>query len=133
MANYLRLGKTIYHPSNVIQNTTYSPDIAKAVLTLWKNNKTGVFHVAGKLPESRYKFCKTLASTFGFDESLVKEGSVDNFLNIFGSPLYSPEPEIVYKLPLNVTLDTSKIEHSIGFSLRDYKKGLKDLAKLLCF
>jgi len=57
---------------------THGTLLAEALLDIGENFKNGVFHVAG-MRMSRYEFAVKVAETLGFDKSLIKEASINDF------------------------------------------------------
>lgn len=67
----LGAGENIVSPSDQVFTPTFIDDIATAVSVLIEKNATGIYHVVGSDAMSPFESAKTIARTFGYDESLV--------------------------------------------------------------
>lgn len=59
-------------PFDQVSNATYAGDIAEAIRELIKQDKRGVFHVAGNGVLNRLDFAKMIATVFGLDKNYIK-------------------------------------------------------------
>lgn len=79
MINNLREGKEVNAAVDQIISPTYVGDIGKAIDILIKNNERGIFHLASREHLSRYEFVEKIAEIFGFNKSLIRKTSLDDF------------------------------------------------------
>jgi dTDP-4-dehydrorhamnose reductase len=103
------------HPIRIVTDQAGSPtladDLASAVVELWRKGATGVFHVAGREPISRYDFALKTCEVFGLDRSLV-------------SPVRTGELRQRAQRPENSSLDVSRAEGALGRRMLDVREGL---------
>ncbi|HEY6337930.1 MAG TPA: SDR family oxidoreductase [Candidatus Sulfotelmatobacter sp.] len=92
-------------------------DLAAVLLAMVHRNLTGLYHVAGGEPVSKYEFARRLALTFGFDPARIVPTRMAD------SKLKAPRPR-------NTSLNTEKICAALGISLPDVDSGLRRFAKL---
>ena len=58
-------------------NPTFAEDLASALLTFYKQNKTGIYNTVGNEWLSRYEFAVKIAKVFQLDETLIKKATTD--------------------------------------------------------
>lgn len=87
-------------------------DLSEIILDMMKRQLSGLYHVAGSQPCSKYEFAVRLAKVFGLDSQLVHRESVAN------SNLRAPRPKIT-------SLQTSKVSEALGRRMPDLQSGLK--------
>ena len=64
-------GRTLVCPSDQVSSPSYGPDVARAVVALVEQGRSGVVHVAGPEVLDRVAFARTLAERFGLDAGLI--------------------------------------------------------------
>jgi dTDP-4-dehydrorhamnose reductase len=67
----LAAGKELPCPSDQVSTPSYSPDVARAVVALVEQGRSGLVHVAGPEAVDRVAFARAIASGFGLDPDLV--------------------------------------------------------------
>jgi len=87
-------------------------ELSEIILDMMERQLTGVHHVAGSQPCSKYEFALHLASAFGLDSQLVRSESVDD------STLLAPRPK-------KTSLQTTKVSGVLGRKMPDVQSGLK--------
>lgn len=58
---------------------TYTDDIVKAINSLLKNPKSGIFHICPEEKTTIYDFACKIASKFGFDQSLIVKQTLEEY------------------------------------------------------
>jgi len=120
----LRKGNVVRQPVQMYQSPTLANDIAEIILELCRRDMQGIYHVAGRESTNRYEFAKEIARVFHFKEDLVSSGTLEDLVLSFGvHPINVPE--LVNKLPVNASLDVSKVERALGSKMKGYKEGLR--------
>jgi dTDP-4-dehydrorhamnose reductase len=92
-------------------------DLAEVLLAMVGRNLSGLYHVAGSEPVSKYEFARRVALTFGFDPGKVISARMAE------SKLKAPRP-------LNTSLNTGKICAALGRAMPDVDSGLRRFAEL---
>jgi dTDP-4-dehydrorhamnose reductase len=92
-------------------------DLAVALLDLASYDVSGVFHVVGPEPISKYEFAVRVARLFDYDPGLVRRSR-------------TADVSMKAARPLNTTLDTSKLCSLLGHPLPDVSAGLRHFAEL---
>ena len=64
-------GKEMVCPSDQVSNPSYGPDVARAVVDLVEQGRSGLVHVAGSEVIGRVEFARAIAEGFGLDPGLV--------------------------------------------------------------
>lgn len=64
-------GKELVCPSDQVSNPSYAPDVARAVVTLTEQGRSGVVHVVGPEIVTRVAFARAIAEGFGLDPGLI--------------------------------------------------------------
>jgi dTDP-4-dehydrorhamnose reductase len=108
----LRAGHPIRIVTDQYGSPTLADDLASAVVELWRKGSTGVYHVAGREPISRYDFALRTCDVFGLDRGLV-------------SPVRTGELKQRAQRPENSSLDVSKVERALGRKMLDVRGGLE--------
>lgn len=70
---------TVLSPTDQIITPTYLPDIVSAIELLITSQATGVYHVVGSQSVSSYEASCIIADAFGYNRSLIKEISSEEF------------------------------------------------------
>jgi dTDP-4-dehydrorhamnose reductase len=102
--------------SDVLFCPILADDLAEILLTLLDRNLSGVYHVVGSEPISKYEFARRVASAFGFDPAEIVPTSIT------AAQLKAPRPR-------NTTLSTGKICSALGRSMPDVEAGLRRFAE----
>jgi len=94
---------------------TFVDDIALGVKTFLDKKPEGIFHLTGSSFVSPYELAKKVASVFGFDETLVKKGSLYEYLK--NNPESRPYPKCLkistQKIKKELNIETKKIDEAI--------------------
>jgi dTDP-4-dehydrorhamnose reductase len=72
LARSLSAGKPLVCPSDQISSPSYGPDVARAAVCLTEDRFSGLIHVVGPEVIDRVTFARAIASSFGFDPSLIE-------------------------------------------------------------
>lgn len=75
----LEAGKTIKVVSDQLRTPTYVYDICKGIETIIRQNKNGVYHLAGKDILSPYAMAVATANVLGLDADLIQEVTSETF------------------------------------------------------
>jgi dTDP-4-dehydrorhamnose reductase len=113
----LTLGSLVPGFSDVVFCPILANDVAEVILELLDQNMTGLYHVVGSEPVSKYEFAKRVASTFGFDPGQVVPARV-------------ADAGLKAQRPRNTSLHTGKICAALGRPMPDVAAGLRRFAKL---
>jgi len=89
LARTLQEGRPLPCPSDQISTPSYGPDVARAVVSLVEQGRSGVVHVAGPDLLSRVRFAEALALAFGFPSSLIEPGTTASLSQGAPRPLRS--------------------------------------------
>ena len=98
----LSRGETFTGFVDVYFNPVYTGQVTEITWQLLQKNYSGIVNVASDLFISKYEFLKTLARTFGFEESLIHGRPFD--AKMFSAPR-----------ACNTTLNTSNLQRLIGY------------------
>lgn len=112
----LQNGEEISIVTDQYSSPTLADNLAEALLTLAKTDKTGIYHTAGKGCINRFDFTKKIAEIFELDESLIK-------------PVTSNMFKQVAERPLRCCLDVSKAERDLKIKFLTPEEGLKKMKK----
>ena len=97
---------------------TLVDDLAKSIISIIKQDVSGLFHSTGKTCVNRYDLACIIAEIFGFNKNLIK-------------PVTSNEKKQDAPRPKNTCLDSSKLEDAINFQFKDIQEGISFLHKKL--
>jgi dTDP-4-dehydrorhamnose reductase len=111
--NTLREGKKVNGFTDVIFCPMLVNDTARLLLEMLNENLSGVYHVVGAQPMSKYQFGVELARTFGLRESLISPRSVE-------------EAGLIAKRSHNLWLSTHKLSTALGSEIPNFSDGLKE-------
>jgi dTDP-4-dehydrorhamnose reductase len=111
----LRAGKTFDVPSDQLVTPTYAPSLARAVVKLAEQGRTGVYHVAGPEVMGRVEFAQLVANAFRLDPSLLR-------------PRTSAEMKLSAARPERAGLRTEKLRQELGESLTASAVALREMA-----
>ena len=67
----LRAGKPLVCPSDQVSSPSYGPDVARTVVTLIEQGRSGLVHVVGPEVIDRVTFAQSIASAFGLDPARI--------------------------------------------------------------
>ncbi len=95
---------------------TYIPDFAKVLDWVVRTRATGIFHATNGESWSDYAFAQQIAERVGIDQSIVKSGSLDEYLRTSTRPYQK-----------NTALSTDKLQAVLDFKLRTFKSCLAEL------
>lgn len=116
----LQNGEEVKMFSDQICTYTFIDDIAFALGHFLENKNTGIYHLVGSSSHSPYEMAKLVASTFGFDQNLVKPSSLKDFIN--------SQPE--GSRPWQKTLITSNQKvKDLGIKMKTLEDGLIEIKK----
>jgi dTDP-4-dehydrorhamnose reductase len=101
LAQELGKGKSVNIVSDQIGNATLADDLARGIYELTRQNKVGLYHIAGHDILSRTDFARKLAETFGYDKNLI-------------NPIKTADLNQLAPRPLNSGLITLKAESELG-------------------
>jgi dTDP-4-dehydrorhamnose reductase len=111
----LRSGETFDVPSDQLVTPTYAPSLARAVVRLAEQGKTGIFHVAGPEVMGRVDFARLVADAFALDVSLLR-------------PRLTEELGLAAARPERAGLRTEKLSQYLGASLTSPADALREMA-----
>ena len=111
--NNLSEGKNVNGFTDVIFCPMLVNDTARLLLEMLQKNLSGLYHVVGAQPMSKYAFGMDLARTFGFREDLISPRSVE------GSSLTA-------KRSHNLWLSTHKLSTDLGREIPSFSTGLAE-------
>lgn len=101
----------IVAPSDQLFVPTFVDDIAGAIEKLISLNATGVYHVVGSQALSPYEAAKIIATTFGYNGSLVKETT---FAEYFSGRAPVPQYAVLHNAKIN----------TLGFVTHSFSDGI---------
>ena len=110
--NSLDEGKTIRVVSDQLRTPTYVEDLAKGILMIVRQKRTGVFHIAGKDLKTPYEIALGTAALLGLDSRLIQQADASSF----------SQPG---KRPPKTGLDISKARQELGYEPLSFEEGLK--------
>lgn len=107
LAQELGKGNKVNIVSDQIGNVTLADDLARGIYELVRQNKRGLYHVAGSDILSRYDFARKLAKTFGYDPALVNPIKTADLNQLAPRPLQSGLITLKAQAELGVTFLSS--------------------------
>lgn len=105
--------------NDVIFNPLEISNISTILVNIASNDFSGIINIASKQALSKCQFILMVADIFGFDNSLVLEGSYRNY------------SKATANRPLNTSLDIGKFLNIFNYNLLSYDKSLKIIKKRL--
>ena len=108
----LVLGETVQGFRDVIFCPILTDDLAQVLLALLERNLTGLYHVVGPEPMSKYEFAHRLACAFGFDPNQIIPASL-------------AEAKLSAARPRDTSLNTNKICSALGRAMPDVDSGIR--------
>lgn len=112
LAQELKKGNKVNIVCDQFGNTTLADDLARGIYELVRQNKRGLYHMAGSDILSRYEFARKLADEFGFDKSLIH-------------PIKTAELNQLAVRPLQSGLITLKAQAELGITFLSSEESLK--------
>jgi dTDP-4-dehydrorhamnose reductase len=113
----LLLGNVVPGFTDVVFSPILASDLAALLLAIVDRNLTGLYHVAGSEPVSKYEFARRVALMFGFDPARVVPARLAE------SRLKAPRPR-------DTSLNTQKISAALGSPMPDVDSGLSRFAEM---
>ena len=113
--SYLREKRPVDPFIDQFNSPTLVDDLSQAIIKIFENDVTGLFHATGPTCVNRYEFALMLAKEFNLDSNLVK-------------PVTSSQKKQNSPRPISTCLDSSKLEEKIDFSFKDLKTGISFIA-----
>jgi dTDP-4-dehydrorhamnose reductase len=118
----IRLGLesgTLYPQFNdTIITPTFIDDIARALDQIITHKPQGILHAVGSTALSPYELAQKIASAYGFDPSVVKEGSVTEYLKSTARPFAR-----------TVHMSNQKTSDILGLKFATLDEGLAEIKK----
>jgi dTDP-4-dehydrorhamnose reductase len=114
--NSLVDGKQIKVVSDQLRTPTYVEDLAKGILLIADQRKTGVFHIAGSDMLTPYQMAIQTADLLELDKRLIQKTDASSFT----------QPA---KRPPTTGLDISKARNELGYEPLTFKEGLRKMLK----
>jgi dTDP-4-dehydrorhamnose reductase len=108
----LKKGNRVNIVCDQFGNTTLADDLARGIYELVRQNKRGLYHIAGSDILSRFEFAQKLAKEFGFDTSLIH-------------PIRTAELNQLAARPLQSGLITLKAQAELGITFLSSDESLK--------
>jgi dTDP-4-dehydrorhamnose reductase len=112
LAQELKKGNKVNIVCDQFGNATLADDLARGIYELVRQNKRGLYHMAGSDILSRYEFARKLADEFGFDKSLIH-------------PIKTAELNQLAVRPLQSGLITLKAQAELGITFLSSEESLK--------
>lgn len=114
----LESGKLYPQFTDTIITPTFIDDIAAAFDQVIKTKPQGIFHVTGSTSLSPYELARKVATAYGFDPAVVKEGSLTEYLKAASRPFAR-----------NVAMSNAKTVSELGLTFADIDTGLAEIKK----
>ena len=106
--------------SDMIITPTYIDDIARTVELMIEKQPQGIFHLHSSSSLSPFELAKKIATTFGFNPEIVKEGSLEEYLKTTNRPYQK-----------SLRMSNKKVQQELGIKLMTIDEALKDIKKQL--
>lgn len=104
--------------SDSVITPTFIDDIARAFDKLVELMPEGIYHAVGSTSLSPYELAKKVATAYGFDESVVKEGSLTEYLKSASRPFAR-----------HVAMSNHKTSQALGLHFATIEEGLAEIKK----
>jgi len=116
--------QSLNHPmfADQITTPTFVDDIALGLKYFFQHQPTGIFHLVGSSSQSPFEMAQKVAETWGFDSSLIKKGSLDEYIKTL--------PAGSRPWQKNLAISNEKIK-SLGISTKTLEEGLIEMKKQL--
>lgn len=102
--------------SDSIITPTFIDDIARTFDRLLELKLEGIFHAVGSTTLSPYELAKKVATAYGFDQNLVKEGSLTEYLKTAARPFAR-----------HVAMSNEKTSQVLGLHFATLEEGLAQI------
>lgn len=114
----LESGKLYPQFTDTTITPTWIDDIARTFDALIRRKKTGIYHACGSTSLSPYELARTVAIAYGFDPSVVKEGSLAEYLKTATRPYAR-----------HVAMSNNKASSELGLKFADLATGIGEIKK----
>jgi len=111
--NSLSEGKPVNGFTDVIFCPMLVNDTARLLLEMLRKKRSGLYHVVGAQPMSKYQFGLEVARRFGLDETLISPQSVES-------------SSLTAKRSHNLWLSTHKLSTDLGHEIPSFSTGLAE-------
>ena len=105
--------------SDQIITPTFIDDIAQGIKIILEKKPKGIYHLVGSTFLSPYEVARKVVKIFGFDQNLVKKGSLEEYLK------NNPDSRPYQK---NLALSNKKAQ-TLGIKIRKIEEALEELKK----
>jgi dTDP-4-dehydrorhamnose reductase len=112
LAQELQKGNRVNIVGDQIGNATLADDLARGIYELTKQQRRGLYHIAGADILSRYDFAVKLSDAFGFDSQLI-------------TPIKTADLNQLAPRPLQSGLITLKAQSELGMNFLTADQSLK--------
>jgi dTDP-4-dehydrorhamnose reductase len=106
--------------SDMIITPTYIDNIAHTVELMIGKQSQGIFHLHNSSSLSPFELAQKVATTFGFDPAIVKEGSLEEYLKTTDRPYQK-----------SLRMSNQKVQQELGIRLMTINEALEDVKKQL--
>ena len=106
--------------SDMIITPTYIDDIARAIDRMIELQPTGIYHLHNSTSLSPFELAKKIATTFGFNPKVIKEGSLEEYLKTTNRPYQK-----------TLYMNNKKAEIELGINPMTIDEALMDIKKQL--
>ena len=106
--------------SDMIITPTYIDDLAGVIELMIAKKPQGIFHLHSSSSLSPFELAKKIATTFGFDPTSVKEGSLEEYLKTTDRPYQK-----------SLRMSNQKVQAELGVKLMTIDEALVDIKKQL--
>jgi dTDP-4-dehydrorhamnose reductase len=114
----LESGKLYPQFTDSVITPTFIDDIARAFDKIIELKPAGILHIVGSDVMSPYVLAKNVAVAYGFDESVVKEGSLEEYLKTASRPFAK-----------TVAMSNAKASQVLGLHFATLEEGLAEVKK----
>lgn len=114
----LESGKLYPQFADSVITPTFIDDIARAFDKIIELKPSGILHIVGSDSMSPYLLAKKVASAYGFDASVVKEGSLEEYLKTASRPFAK-----------QVAMSNQKATKVLGLNFASLDEGLAEVKK----
>lgn len=114
----LESGKLYPQFTDTVITPTFIDDIARAFAKIVELKPQGILHLVGSSALSPYELARKVATTYGFDPSMVKEGSLTEYLKTASRP---------YARIVNMS--NAKASQVLGLHFATIDEGLSEIKK----
>lgn len=117
----LSAGETVTMFTDQLTTPTFIDDIAIGLQKIIEIKPAGVYHLVGSSAQSPYDMAKLIATTFGYDQDLIKPSSLTDYSKTSQARPYAP----------NLALSNQKFATEFNFTPRTLTQGLEELKQQL--